>query len=326
MSSMLVLCNVTCLTFLGCGRCADDGLEEWLCWSANPLLQLFYLVLILGGFSSFITFGLPFVECSELVPCIPLERAAGTCPFLSSWHRATAYATMATCLLSWAFCCLSDPGYADEKSPMDVYCYEWDGFVHTRKVCAGTDRLLRPARSSFCRYSNRMVLRFDHFCPWIKNAVGENNYRYFLFFLMMHWFTLGYAAWGTGKMLLGRLEEERYWHRDQGRSQIYDPQTGLPRMISWSEVFRVMLMLENKVMLLCIFCSFLSFVIFLFWAYHIYLTCCNITTNESVKRGRVSQLLRAHLHFATYVGTLLSMLWWLAAGVVAIQVRQHDRS
>lgn len=53
------------------------------------------------------------------------------------------------------------------------------------------------------------------------------------------------------------------------------------------ETSRVLLMLENKVTLLAIFCFFLAVVIWFFWAYHIWLTATNMTTNESIKRGRV---------------------------------------
>jgi palmitoyltransferase len=183
-------------------------------------------------------------------------------------------------------CCWSEPGSITLDSPLSVYCYAWDGFVHTQKIC-DTTRLLRPARSTYCRYTDKLVLRFDHFCPWIKNAVGENNYRYFLFFLFMHWLTLGYASWGCAWMLLHRLEEERFWSRTDGLAQIYDPVSGEPRNISWGEVFRVALMLENKVTLLAMFCFFLAIVVFAFWAYHIWLTATNMTTNEAIKRGRV---------------------------------------
>ena len=254
---------------------AFDGTEEYLCWSANPLLQIFYLAIIGSGFACFVAFGLPFVECNDLIPCVPAAREAGVCPFLPSWHRITGYAAMTVCILSWVACCMSEPGCADENTPMAAYCHEWDGSVHVRKVClpghpgsapAGQG-LLQPARASYCRFNNKLVLRFDHYCPWIKNAVGEHNYRYFVGFLMIHWMTLGYAAWGTATMLLGRLAEEKFWSAERGLAQIYDPVSGLPRNISWVEVSRVMLMVENKVMLLCLFCTFLSFVIFLFWAY-----------------------------------------------------------
>ena len=50
---------------------------------------------------------------------------------------------------------------------------------------------------------------------------------------------------------------------------------------------RVMLMIENKIALLSVFCFFLAIVVWLFWAYHMWLTANNMTTNESIKRGRV---------------------------------------
>ena len=50
---------------------------------------------------------------------------------------------------------------------------------------------------------------------------------------------------------------------------------------------RVMLMIENKIALLSVFCFFLAIVVWLFWAYHMWLTANNLTTNESIKRGRV---------------------------------------
>lgn len=38
----------------------------------------------------------------------------------------------------------------------------------------------KPDRAHFCRQLNRNVLKFDHYCPWIGNAVGLKNYKYFL--------------------------------------------------------------------------------------------------------------------------------------------------
>eukprot|EP01045_Picozoa_sp_COSAG04_P017643 COSAG04_NODE_1574_length_6276_cov_3.068480_3_plen_567_part_00 len=320
------------------GVAAYDAFEEYLCWSANPLLQIFYLAMILGGFGGFILAALPFVACHPLLPCLPAERPEGTTELLAPWHRITAYATMTTCLASWVLCCVSDPGCVTAGAQRAVYCYEWDGFVHSKKVCP-TTRLMRPARStyaplpspppsltltlrrarrSYCRYTGRLVLRFDHFCPWIKNAVGENNYRYFFAFLGMHWFTLGYASWGCGWMLLSRLEEENFWSRENGLAQIYDPETGDPRSITWGEVLRVCLMLENKVMLLGLFCFFLAIVVFAFWGYHAYLTATNMTTNESIKRGRVRNKIQAAIENedAMLLEQIATMGAAAAAGVV----------
>jgi hypothetical protein len=44
---------------------------------------------------------------------------------------------------------------------------------------------VRPARSKYCRVSERCVSRFDHYCPWIGNAVGERNHRDFVVFLCL---------------------------------------------------------------------------------------------------------------------------------------------
>ena len=63
--------------------------------------------------------------------------------------------------------------------------------------------------------------------------------------------------------------------------------TDLARCVYRGEVVRVMLMIENKIALLAVFCFFLAIVVWIFWAYHMWLTATNMTTNESIKRGRV---------------------------------------
>eukprot|EP00440_Ansanella_granifera_P068104 gb/GFBE01073881.1/.p1 GENE.gb/GFBE01073881.1/~~gb/GFBE01073881.1/.p1 ORF type:complete len:397 (+),score=73.56 gb/GFBE01073881.1/:1-1191(+) len=38
----------------------------------------------------------------------------------------------------------------------------------------------RPERAHHCNVSGFCVLRMDHYCPWINNCVGNNNYKFFL--------------------------------------------------------------------------------------------------------------------------------------------------
>lgn len=41
----------------------------------------------------------------------------------------------------------------------------------------------KPPRSYHCKDLNRCVLKLDHYCPWVYNAVGWRNHKYFLVFL-----------------------------------------------------------------------------------------------------------------------------------------------
>ena len=56
--------------------------------------------------------------------------------------------------------------------------------------------VLKPPRAHFDSASNQLVLNFDHFCPWIFNAVGWQNHRHFFGLVMWVWIstTLGAAV------------------------------------------------------------------------------------------------------------------------------------
>ena len=63
--------------------------------------------------------------------------------------------------------------------------------------------ITKPIRSKHCRVTRRCVLMFDHYCPFVGNAVGLYNYRYFFMYLLCHCFTeVGYII--TGWIYLSR--------------------------------------------------------------------------------------------------------------------------
>eukprot|EP01065_Artemidia_motanka_P051287 TRINITY_DN9007_c1_g1_i2.p2 TRINITY_DN9007_c1_g1~~TRINITY_DN9007_c1_g1_i2.p2 ORF type:complete len:208 (+),score=54.74 TRINITY_DN9007_c1_g1_i2:490-1113(+) len=45
-----------------------------------------------------------------------------------------------------------------------------------------------------CHVSGALVLKMDHFCPWIGQCVGHFNHRYFTLFLLYLWLSVGYAV------------------------------------------------------------------------------------------------------------------------------------
>lgn len=44
----------------------------------------------------------------------------------------------------------------------------------------------RPLRAKHCKIQNRCIHKFDHFCPFVGNTVGRDNYKYFVSLLMCH--------------------------------------------------------------------------------------------------------------------------------------------
>ena len=52
----------------------------------------------------------------------------------------------------------------------------------------------KPPRAHYCHVSGDLVLKMDHFCPWIGQCVGHYNHRYFLLFLIYLWLSVAYAV------------------------------------------------------------------------------------------------------------------------------------
>merc|ERR1719201_707729 len=113
---------------------------------------------------------------------------------------------------SWYMCSFSDPGYVVEpnralskKMPPQFQILK-DQYRESVNTCFTaylpmdeTDSVVRPPRAKHDSITDRTVLRFDHFCPWMNNAVGRNNYLYYISFLFAtipiscSWGALGYS-------------------------------------------------------------------------------------------------------------------------------------
>jgi len=56
-----------------------------------------------------------------------------------------------------------------------------------------TCKLVKPWGAKHCGVTNRCVRRFDHYCPWMGNAIGKRNHRDFVVFLMLETFAMAAA-------------------------------------------------------------------------------------------------------------------------------------
>lgn len=74
---------------------------------------------------------------------------------------------------------------------------------YLNQVCH-TCKVIRPLRSKHCKIANKCIYKFDHFCPYVYNTVGRDNYRYFFSLLVIHppaylgFLFTTYIAWRRG--------------------------------------------------------------------------------------------------------------------------------
>ena len=168
-----------------CGpRCmrAASKVEDVCCWRPNPLLQLFYLALMGGGFALFY---------SKSLPLIPN-------PWVSPVHRPLAYTWIVVGVFIFVAASFADPGVISATSLHRHSTVPFDGILYTSRMCR-TCKVPRPARSKHCVICNRCVARFDHHCPWLNTCVGERNYRWFLLFLVYHSFLCFYSTYAHAR-------------------------------------------------------------------------------------------------------------------------------
>jgi len=121
-----------------------------------------------------------------------------------------------------------------------------------------TCHVARPYRSKYCRVTRKCVLLFDHFCPFVDNTVGLNNYSYFFLFLL--------------SIVTAILSYSVTWIMYASR---YTAEHG---SYPW------------LVMLLSAEISFILVPVFGLFVYHLQLTLTNLTTNEHMNMRKYRYL------------------------------------
>ncbi|KAL3912215.1 MAG: hypothetical protein SGPRY_008411, partial [Prymnesium sp.] len=115
---------------------------------------------------------------------------AGCYLSVTLWSAFALLHIFVTFLFANAAC--AEPGFiscgakADFQTHPNKHCsFMWhvNGTDVKLKYC-DTCHVVRPARASHDRHTDRCVRRFDHYCPFLGNAVGEGNYLWFLLFVV----------------------------------------------------------------------------------------------------------------------------------------------
>ena len=259
------LCSAGCVRLCG-PRCrsALDAASDCCLERPNPALQLVYLLLVTVGYVIFLTSAWP------LLPG----------PYAGEEHRWLGPACTLLSLLLFFATCFSDPGIITAENVMrHLDAYPFDGTLYTPKRCP-TMRIPAPARSKFSRITNRRVARFDHFCAWMNNDIGEGNYRYFLGFLATHVLLTAYGAWLCFALLAGELV----------RHGVLDAVVGLDdgREVPLREapltLAQFAIATYAPLAMLGLFLGLTCLLVTSFLGYHLSLVASNVTTNEQWKR------------------------------------------
>lgn len=186
---------------------------------------------------------------------------------IGPWHKLYIFSSVLAVFLSTELAFFSDPG---EVSGACLASYSRifpdDGLIFFGRTCT-TCQWKKPARSKHCSVCNRCVLRFDHHCIWINNCVGQNNYKWFVSYLISNINMMVYGAYLCWLLLASQDAPDGYW-----------------KLI-------VSTTYSNRIAgMLAIMALIFSLITMSFTALHLRYIYLGVTTNEADKWGEVEYL------------------------------------
>ncbi len=86
---------------------------------------------------------------------------------------------------------------ANQKAPSSGECAVHDGV----RWC-GHCNAPKPIRAHHCTAMGECILRYDHYCPWVANAIGYYNYKFFVLFVLYGWLSCVWVSLGFTPMMI----------------------------------------------------------------------------------------------------------------------------
>jgi hypothetical protein len=236
---------------------------------SDRFLLLIYCTVVYGAWSILFWLIYPWISHSNAV---------------SNVHKAIGYAVFATCVTSWRLATSTSPGIITARTLERYDHFPYDNLLFDENRKCQTTGIPKIARSKFDRHKyNANVARFDHFCGWVHNTIGEENYRFFLLFLLVHFGMCTYGALVVWWLFVGEVQEKKllelvYVDRFTGE------EVPASKFIVAQYLFNRYLWEAGLFMLMAV----MAVALFFFLMYHVYLTSYGMTTNESYKWGYIN--------------------------------------
>jgi Uncharacterized protein containing DHHC-type Zn finger len=233
---------------------------------SEKFLVILYLVVVLGSWSIMFTYGYEFISHSSHVD----DR-----------HKTSGYVVFVICMWSWRKAGTTSPGYITERNIPKYDNYPYDNLLYVNKKCP-TLGFRKLARSKYDRFTKKHVARFDHYCGWIDNAVGEENYRFFLLFLFIHIAMCVYGTIVTFHLLRGEVRD-----RDLFNAIFFNAETGEEVEADFWVIAHYIFMRHFQLCAVFLLMGVMSVVLGLFFLFHLFIASRGMTTNEYYKWKQV---------------------------------------
>ncbi|KAG7383879.1 Palmitoyltransferase zdhhc13 [Phytophthora pseudosyringae] len=242
-------------------------------------------------------FGINVASIGYLVGSFP--QFSGYCGTAFCTLTAVSFAMIGVTLYKTA---TSDPGEVFTSYDEKLHNIRWlveSKLPSATKLCL-TCLHKRPLRGKHCAELNSCIAKFDHYCPFVVNAVGARNHAAFLAFLFSTVLSIGLeliACWRFARAqpeLVADFTVQWQWWRWHtslwtmlvGSVGTEAAAASTPGLFDWIwSVAHFQPVLFCVMLLDVVQIAWIAYMLF----FHIYLMCGALTTNEVVKNENLDR-------------------------------------
>jgi palmitoyltransferase ZDHHC4 len=237
---------------------------------SDAFMYWMYVVIVFGSWFVIFFYTYPWIDESE--------------GYISSYHKMCGYVVFLCCVSSWRLASTQSPGIITNENIENYDNYPYDGILFVEDRICPTLGIRKLARSKFDRYSGAHIAKFDHFCGWLGNAIGEENYRWFLLFLLVHAIMLVYGSMIVGWLLEYEIDKDNLWDVTFINAVTEEEIKATPYIV-FQYIF------QKQKLHVCLFTLIfvMAIVLILFLGYHIWLVSIGMTTNEASKWSQINK-------------------------------------
>ncbi|CAK68072.1 unnamed protein product (macronuclear) [Paramecium tetraurelia] len=240
---------------------------------------VFYTNNRLGQISYFLIFWVAF----GLYGKFGLLKHFGNTPYVSHIHSVCGSLIFIFCNYFFYRTCTTSPGIITKENN-DEYVKQFEQYYdevqYKQNTSCSTCNIIKPARSKHCRICNVCVSRFDHHCIWVRQCIGQKNYKYFLLFLFTHIFLSLYGVVAGILCLFGIAQKQQLF-----KLTYKNAVTGEIHPATFFRVFTVITNRETFFVFIIFVCLIFFVTLTAFFLYHLNMIRKDLTTNERIRKN-----------------------------------------